>query len=111
MASMGQSVICNPDDGKGHILTTDVQIHNREAANPHGICSAQRAPSARLLGRMLLPLESQSAASGSLSFAYVKGVRQRSEGVAALAGSPRRTAAHRASLELKAEGQRVRPRL
>ena len=53
MASMGQSLIYNSDDGKGHILTADVQIHNEEAANPHGIGSVRRAPSPRLLGRKL----------------------------------------------------------
>jgi hypothetical protein len=89
MASMGQSVICNPDDGKGHILTADVQIHNREAANPHGIGSARRAASARLLGRKLLPLEGQSAVSVPYHSRTCRGVRQRSERVAALAGSPR----------------------
>jgi hypothetical protein len=111
MASMGQSVICNPDDGKGHILTADVQIRNREAADPHGICGVRRTPSARLLGRKLLPLEGQAAVSVRSHSRTCRGVRQRSERVAALAGSPRRTAAHGTSMELTAEGQRVRPRL
>jgi hypothetical protein len=85
MASVGRSVIYNPDDGKGHILTVDVQTHNKEAANPHGIGSARRAPSLRLLGRKLLPLE---GSVGRLSSRLIR-VRaaesaQRSERVAAL---------------------------